>query len=133
MTEPSSEEIEIQNRIRVELSSDHCRMFRQNVGMGWVGRPRKQRNGNLIIENPRPLHAGLVRGSSDLIGWTTICVTPDMVGQQLAVFTAIEVKDSGDASDEQKNFLLRVRHAGGYAGVARSVEEARAIIGKSTE
>lgn len=104
------------------------RLFRNNVGMGWQGKAVHQ-GSRVIIENPRPLHAGLCQGSSDLIGWTTVEVTADMVGEKLAVFTAIEVKtDKGRTSPEQRNFIQRVQEAGGIAGVARSEEDAIYIV-----
>lgn len=104
------------------------RIFRNNVGTGWQG--KSVRKGTvLIIENPRPLHAGLCEGSSDLIGWTTVEVTPDMVGRKVAVFTAVEVKtNKGRVSDEQANFIQQVRNAGGIAGVARSEDEALKLL-----
>lgn len=83
-----------------------------------------------MIENPRPLQAGLCEGSSDLIGWTTVEVTPAMVGKKIAIFTALEIKtESGRASKEQINFITRVREAGGIAGIARSEQEATQLIG----
>jgi len=64
---------------------------------------------------------GLCVGSSDLIGWTTRTVTPDMVGQRIAVFTAIEVKTlTGQTTDAQAHFLETVHRAGGIAFIARS-------------
>lgn len=71
---------------------------------------------------------GLCKGSSDLIGYTTITIGPEHIGQQLAVFTAIEVKDRGVPTPEQLHFITQVKAAGGLAGVARSVDEALAII-----
>ena len=77
----------------------------------------------------RPVQFGLARGSADLIGWRTVVVTPDMVGQRLAVFTSIEVKTPrGRLTPEQHNWLHAVRAAGGIAGVARSVADALQII-----
>jgi hypothetical protein len=68
---------------------------------------------------------GLARGSADLIGWTIRTVTPEMVGQQVAVFTSIEVKTpTGRVKPEQQQWLDAVQSAGGIAGVARSVEDA---------
>lgn len=64
---------------------------------------------------------GLAPGSSDLIGWTTRTVTPGMVGQRIAVFTAIEVKTpTGQPTDQQSHFLETVHRAGGIAFIARS-------------
>jgi hypothetical protein len=76
----------------------------------------------------RPVQFGLARGSADLIGWRTVEVTPDMVGQRLAVFTSIEVKTpTGRLTPQQRNWLDAVLKAGGIAGVARSVADALQI------
>lgn len=81
----------------------------------------------------RLVHYGLCEGSADLIGLRTIIVTPDMVGQPLAVFAAVEVKNErGKPTSQQVNFLQHVRAAGGLAGVARSPEQARLILGLPT-
>ena len=75
-----------------------------------------------------PVRYGLQPGSSDLIGWTIRTVTPEMVGQQVAVFTSIEVKTpTGRLRPEQQQWLDAVQAAGGIAGVARSVEDAQAL------
>jgi hypothetical protein len=67
---------------------------------------------------------GLCVGSSDLIGWTTRTITPDMVGQRVAVFTAIEVKTlTGRTTPAQEHFLETVHRAGGIAIVARSEDD----------
>lgn len=91
-------------------------MHRNNVGA------YRDETGRLIrygVGNP---------GGSDLIGWTPVVVTPDMVGRKVAVFTAIEVKaPRGKPTDAQVNFLHQVALAGGIAGIARSADEAVAI------
>jgi hypothetical protein len=75
-----------------------------------------------------PVRYGLQPGSSDLIGWRTVTITPEMVGQQVAVFTSIEVKTAtGRLTPEQRQWLAAVETAGGIAGVARSVEDALRI------
>jgi hypothetical protein len=52
-----------------------------------------------------------------------------MVGQKLAVFTSIEVKTStGRLTGPQRNWMHTVQTAGGFAGVARSPEDALQII-----
>ena len=126
----SLSERQIQTQILLQCGRGDTRLFRQNVGQGWVGRMIRQQAGTVELAAARPLHAGLCEGSSDLIGWRTVEVTPDMVGQRVAVFTAIEVKtETGRPTPEQLKFLDAVRNAGGIACVARSVEDAeRALI-----
>jgi hypothetical protein len=67
------------------------RLFRINAGMGWAGTVVKRTPRMIILENPRPFHGAPV-GWPDLTGWTEVIITPDMVGQSVAVFTAEEVK-----------------------------------------
>lgn len=107
------------------------KIFRNNVGTGWQGKRKviPGKPNDVYLENARPLHAGLCVGSSDLIGYTMVEITPEMVGQKVAIFTAIEVKAKGkNASEEQKNFIEVVKHAGGLAGVARKEADALKII-----
>lgn len=105
------------------------RVFRNNVGMAWAGQVQRMRDGSVLIKNARPLHAGLCAGSSDLIGWTVVEITPDMVGRKIAVFTAVETKTAtGKATTEQLHFINTVRAAGGFSGVARNEQEATGII-----
>lgn len=111
-------------QLAIGKQKPNVRIFRNNVGTGWQG--ECTRKGDLlIIRNPRPLHAGLCEGSSDLIGWTTVEITPDMVGRKMAIFTALEVKaPRGRISPEQRNFLEQVHRSGGIARIAHSAEEA---------
>jgi hypothetical protein len=105
-------EQQIQQHIRLALSRGPVRLYRNNTG-------------TLRDQHGRPVTFGLAVGSADLIGWTTRTITPDMVGQQVAVFTSIEVKSaSGRLRPEQRQWLEAVQAAGGIAGVARSVEDA---------
>jgi len=108
-------------RIRLEVGGrTDTRIFRNNVGIAQYPDGSK-------------VEYGLCRGSSDLIGWRSIIVTPAMVGKRLAVFTAIEVKVPGVRTDrkrleQQADFIAAVRLAGGLAGFATSVPEAVAIV-----
>lgn len=122
-------EANIMRMIQVKVSTLGTRLFRNNVGIGWVGNivkvsvPGKiQINpGDILLRNPRPLHAGLCEGSSDLIGWTPVKITQEMVGKSLAVFTAVEVKtETGHASEVQKNFLETIKSTGGIGLIGRS-------------
>ena len=93
---------------------------------------RLYRNNCGVLRDQRgvPVRYGLQPGSADLIGWRTITITPEMVGQQVAVFTSIEVKSAtGRLRPEQRQWMEAVQAAGGIAGVARSVEDAQALLG----
>ena len=127
----------IQQKIRLALGSGPVRLFRNNVGTGWAGQATKiQRRGmvavepgDVIVRQGRPLHAGLCKGSSDLIGLRSITIGPEHLGQTLAVFAAVEVKaPTGRATAEQQAFIATVAAMGGLAGVARSVEDAAQIL-----
>ena len=72
---------------------------------------------------------GLCKGSSDLIGLRSLEITPEMVGQRVAQFVALEVKTaSGVVSSEQRAFLQLVQQLGGVAAVCRSIEQAQAVL-----
>ena len=110
----------IQQHIRLACSIGNCRLFRNNTG-------------TLRDQHGRPVQFGLCKGSADLIGWTSRTITPEMVGQQIAVFTSIEVKSSsGRVKPEQQQWLNAVQAAGGIAGVARSVGEAMDLLSITT-
>lgn len=110
-------EQELQQRIRLELGTGPVRLWRNNVG---------------ALRDPRGrlVSYGLCTGSSDLIGLRQLTISPEHLGQQLAVFSAIEVKTRrGRPTAEQERFLAVVQRLGGLAGVARSLAEARTILG----
>ena len=72
-------EQELQQRIRLELGRGPVRLWRNNVGA------LRDQRGQLVSY-------GLCRGSSDLIGLRRLTIGPEHLGQNLAVFAAIEVK-----------------------------------------
>ena len=49
-------------------------------------------------------------------------------GSKVAIFSAIEVKDKGKTTVDQKNFLNIINNSGGYAGVARNINDAKQIL-----
>lgn len=127
MPRRSSRELAVQAEIQRAHSQGTARLFRNNVGA-------------LPDQNGRPVAYGLGssgsrvnKGTSDLIGWKTIEITPEMVGRHVAVFTAIEVKDLGKPTPEQQAFIRQVVEAGGIAGVAHSPEEAAALLRFATD
>ena len=111
-------ETTLQQRIRLALGTHpQARLFRNQVGQ--LPDPR----------TGRPVQFGLARGSADLIGWRTITIGPEHVGQRIAVFTSIEVKTpTGRLTPAQHAWLGVVRGAGGIAGVARTVSDAVHIV-----
>jgi hypothetical protein len=112
----ANQETIVQNEIRLAISSPSVRMFRNNVGAF------KNEAGRLV-------EYGLGKGSSDLVGFVVREITPEMVGKSIAVFAAIEVKtNSGRVSNTQKAFIDMVRNKGGLAGVARSIDDAKAML-----
>jgi len=124
----------IQTEIMLALGNGRCRIFRNNVGNGLMANKITQgpRGGDFHVTGGRRVQFGLCPGSSDLIGWRSIEITPDMVGKTLAIFCAVEVKTpTGRPTDDQKNFIQQVRAAGGLAGIARTVDEAVAICSVS--
>jgi len=105
-------ESQIQTQLLNRLGSQqHIRLFRNSVGVASIGNP------------PRKLRFGLHPGSSDLIGWKSLIITPDMVGRRIAVFLSIEVKRPGQKpKPHQKAWLDAVNHHGGIAIVATDPE-----------
>lgn len=120
-------EQEIQKRIMLAASRERAKIFRNNVGRAWAGAAKRTKDGGVFIPDARPFHAGLIKGSSDLIGWTPVTIE----GKQVAVFTAIECKTpTGRTSPEQQKFIDNVTRDGGIAGVCRSEQDATNLIRK---
>lgn len=131
----------VQREIWLALGSI-CRLFRLNTGRAWfsnLGPKGVQRlaDGSVLIKAPRSIALGFagpngdpVVGACDLPGWTTVVITPEMVGRKVAVFTSIETKRTkgGKTSADQLNWCSQVKQAGGIAGIANSPEAAVAIV-----
>jgi hypothetical protein len=129
------------HRVLLACSAGATRLFRMNVGLAWIGQAKKYDRqqtvvvhaGDVVIRQARPFRAG-IEGMSDLVGFTSITITPEMVGRRAAVYTALECKgDGGRLRDAQKTFIDCVDSAGGIAGVVRSELDARHIIDKGAE
>lgn len=100
-------------QIMLASSQLGARLFRNNVGLAWTGRTRKNDDGSITIFDPRPVRMGLTTGSGDLIGWS-----PD------GRFMSVEVKAGRTATtDEQEMFAAIVTAAGGIGLIVRSVDE----------
>ena len=112
------EESDITNKIRLKASELGVTLFKNVRGFFWT------------LDKKRKIRAGLMcDGASDLIGYKSIKITQEMVGERISVFVALEIKTPlGHASEEQKDFIARVKERGGIAGIARSSEDAEKIL-----
>jgi hypothetical protein len=84
-------ELAVQAEIRLEAAEKHKRLFRNNVGQLYDKTGRPVRYG--LANDSKALNK--VIKSGDLIGWETIVITPDMVGQPIARFLSVECKAEG--------------------------------------
>ena len=101
----SKSEKRLTEEIRCSESETGSILFRNDNGMGF------RKNGT-------PFRYGLCPGSSDIIGFKTITITPALVGKQVAVFQAIEIKTLSDKIGyEQIIFYLNVKMAKGLVQV----------------
>ncbi len=138
-----SDETNILKKIWLSVTNTTT-LFRVNTGKGWVGKgpPRRLADGSVILSYARPISLGFstadtkpVVGASDLVGWTLIKITKDMIGKTIAVFTSIECKNSKGGKKEkgQQEWVDHIRKSGGIAGFAKSPEEAQEIIKNYTK
>lgn len=105
-------------RLLAHGSTFKARLFRNNVGV-------------LRDADGRYVRYGLCIGSSDVIGWTPVVITPAMVGRTLAVFTAFECKVGRRVTTtEQGAFLSAVQQQGGIAAVVRQLADADAAVAR---
>ena len=126
---------DLTNDLRKRASELGARLFRQNTGMGWVGKVERG-NGRMVrlgpndvlIRNARPFHAGF-DGLSDLGGWTPITITADHIGSTFAQYAQVEVKFGKDrATNDQLDWIDAVNRAGGRAGIARNEADLSEIL-----
>ena len=124
-------EARVQQDAQVAASRAGARLWRNNSG----STPPCEHCGRKPI---RPVRYGLCNvskkvnteiKSSDLVGITPVLITPDMVGQTLGVFTAVECKPEGwvfgkDPKREipQQRFINLVNSLGGRAKFYTGVE-----------
>lgn len=105
------------------------RMFNSPTGEGWQGKLLRSDRDTVLLSHPRRIRFGLVKGGSDIVGWTSRVITPDMVGTRVAIFTVIEVKtETGSMREGQQPFIDAVNGAGGIAGVVRTPEQALDLV-----
>ena len=123
-------------RILLACSNGPARLYRMNVGQGWIGQSRRFTKtqtitvhpGDVVVRNARPFRSG-VEGMHDLIGWRSVEITKEWLGKRVAVFASLEVKTpTGAVRPMQKVWNDNVTRAGGLSGIVRSVEEAKKVL-----
>lgn len=117
-------------------SSLGARLFRQNTGMAWTSNKTEiikmekkvtVRPGDVVLRNARPFRSGFP-GWSDLGGWKTVEITPDMVGSRFAQYVAAEIKVETKSTQDQADYLAAVIRAGGRAAVVKSEEDLHSLL-----
>lgn len=109
-----------------------ARVFNNPVGNGWMGKVIAEKGDTVTLAGARRVAYGLHKGSSDLVGWNSLLITPEHVGRTLAIFSALEVKKPGGrhpVTAEQQIFIAAVLQAGGFAGAVTNAAQARHVLG----
>ena len=123
-------ETKLGKKIIIMASEFGHRLFRCNTAQGWVGEATRFTKetkliaypGDVLVRKARPLHAGLVDGGSDYIGWTKD-------GKFLAIETKIEGKKTDKKRLElQMNFINSINKMGGVAGMVYDEEDALELL-----
>ena len=115
-------ETELQQNIQIESSKLGHKLWRNNSGAFIDSTGRLIRFGLGHVSKNQPF------ASSDLIGFTMVEITKEMVGTKIPVFTAIEVKNSKWKYTEterelaQKKFMDVIQMNKGIASFVNSVE-----------
>lgn len=122
-------ESEIQQQIQMNAVKQGCLLMRNNSGAF------QDKTGRWVRYGLGHISPNQETKSSDLVGPTTITITPEMVGKSVAIFTAMEIKPAAFKFSEsiprhvhQKNFIDWIKLRGGIAGFASSVEESKQLI-----
>ena len=127
-------ESEVQQEIQIKAMHFNCHLMRNNSGalLDSDGRPVRFGLGNVSKEHNERIK------SSDLIGFTKVVITPDMVGKTIAVFTAIEVKEEAwncqkkldKRETAQQAFITWVLANGGIASFLNTVDKLSEVFRK---
>lgn len=120
-----------ESTIMATIFRDHgatpgLRLFRNQVGEAWMGRIAHAvpglPPGSVVLLNARRVTMGWGNGSSDILGCQR---TPGGIAQLVAIETKVL---GGRVTPVQTAFLDAVKTWGGLSGVARSSDDAAAIL-----
>jgi len=121
----------VQQRVQLHQARLGHHAWRNNVGACEDAHGRHVRYGlaNLSKQQNEQIK------SSDLIGITTVVITPDMVGKRVGVFTAHEIKRPGwhltpgnKRGQAQLRYINIVREAAGFAGFVTGIPDISRIM-----
>ena len=111
--------------VRLRFADRGYRLYRNQVG-------------SYKLSDGRWLTTGLGNRSSDLIGYVPTIITPEMVGQKVAIFTGVEVKvdlkkvygkKEKQRLEEQREWLGVLVENGGIGFVADENGEEQICLG----
>lgn len=99
------------------MEASGCQLFRNNRGIAKYGK-------HWVRYGVGP------NGAADFVGFLPVRITPEMVGQYVAVFVSAESKRPVNAKydENQIKWRNRVQAAGGIAGFTHSWEQGRALV-----
>ncbi len=126
------DESTVQQEIQIEARYYDCHLMRNNQGSFKDDTGRVVRFG---LGNISKQHNDKIK-SSDLVGFTKVVITQEMVGKTLAVFTAVECKKEDwdiqkkfDARETaQEVFIKWINNNGGIAFFANHVDDLNNLI-----
>ena len=131
----ATEETNIRNSAVMAASKAGARLFRNQVGAGWVCPPNRTKkytkNGKryVLLEEPRWLEYGFPVGSGDDQGFLPVVITADMIGQTFARYVNAEAKtETGKPRKGQPEWHEFVWANGGLSGFYRSDEDMLRIL-----
>lgn len=127
-----SNEKNVRDHVRLGASKEGAVLFANPSGKAWQGTAKRLSDGSILLKNPRRVAYGLgvsngVPGSPDYAGWTEMLITPEMVGNFIAIPLFIECKYGADVEPDQEKWLLVLQRAGIRCGVACNEDDARRI------
>jgi hypothetical protein len=122
MASRHSDEGKVSADIALALGHGDCRLWRNNVGGLYA------MDGRFVAYGLGSIGGKILPGTLDWIGLRSVVITPEMVGRRVAIFAAIDAKDLAKPRKNQILFANHVIAAGGLAGFAHNVDEARAIL-----
>lgn len=126
------DESTVSQEVQIQARYYNCNLLRNNSGA------LKDKDGRLVrygLGNVSKKHTDNMK-SSDLIGFTKVTITKDMIGQEIAVFTALEIKKEAWSPSKkfdkrekaQNNFINWIKNNGGIASFCNSINQLKNIL-----